>query len=585
MPVKTQYSVHRIRLINFHNFIDETIEISEGGHLFLLGDNGSGKTTLLDALHLVLAGREGMEFNAAARVVGSARGGRRPVGIILRQNIEKPQPLNPNGGITYAAVELRSKDNRKICLVLGMRARSLNDNVSWWGAVKSCQLQDIQLLKNTPDGQIPLTRSEFHIALNDERAFCANHTTYQKKLSSRLYGSSEENNSLFKEMRRLLSMGKAYREIAAGTSDYHELFKKLLPEPKKELFNDVVQTLRELEQSNTELAGLEEKQRYLEFLDGLVKKIEQQRETSLRYQWLVNYLNIQNLVEQLHINEENQRQAETELETCHQSIFEAKREKDGLQQALNSLQTKDAGGTLRRREDMSQQKSRLHEEVQRLKTVEHKCELELKKLDQKVISADQEWRATLKGFYDEFSRLNPKLPFPIVGLLEQIDEQSRLDDSSNAIIPTTTDIEEKVESEYQAAFSSQHETSQNIKELNKHKTSIENSIKELQARQDLIPPVPHFVDAQRALEREMIHATPLYKGLEWGMGVSVVDQVALEEAIGVEALSTFIVAPHDMEAAQKAVFPKFPGIRLAFSENPEQKLPDWIRKSFDRLCL
>ena len=581
MPTKTKYSVHRVRLINFHNFIDETIEISEGGHLFLLGDNGSGKTTLLDALHLVLAGMEGMEFNAAARVVGSARMGRRPVGIILRQNIEKPRPLNPNGGITYSAVELRSKDDRKICLVLGMRARSLDDNVSWWGAVKSCRLEELQLLKNTIEGQVPLNRSEFRTELNDERAFCANHVTYQKKLSSRLYGSGEDNNSLFIEMRRLLSMGKAYREIAAGTSDYHDLFKKLLPEPKKELFNDVVQTLRELEQSNTELAGLEEKQHYLESLAELVKKIDQHRETALRYQWLVHYLNIHNLDEQSHTNKENQQQAETELEACHESIFQAKREKDRLQQALNNLQKQDSGGTLLKREELSQRQSRIKEEVQRQKQVEHERELNLKKLDQKVLSTDQEWRAALKRFYDEFNRLNPKLPFPIVGLLEQIDEQLRLNDLYNATIPISSEIEDQAESENRKVLLIQNEISQKINELKIRQNTIEDSIEELQSRQDLIPSVPHFVDAQRALEREMIQATPLYMGLEWRAGMSASDQAALEEAIGTDVLSTLIVLSEDLEVAQRTVYQRFPCIRIAISETPERNLPDWIRKSFD----
>ena len=69
------YQVERVRLINVHNFVDETVELRGGGHLFLLGDNGSGKTTVLDAIHDVLAGGE-LEWNAAARLGGRRSGGR-----------------------------------------------------------------------------------------------------------------------------------------------------------------------------------------------------------------------------------------------------------------------------------------------------------------------------------------------------------------------------------------------------------------------------------------------------------------------------------------------------------------------------
>ena len=41
-----RFAIRRVRLVGFHNFVDETIELDGGGHLFLLGDNGSGKTAL-----------------------------------------------------------------------------------------------------------------------------------------------------------------------------------------------------------------------------------------------------------------------------------------------------------------------------------------------------------------------------------------------------------------------------------------------------------------------------------------------------------------------------------------------------------
>ena len=81
---RRQYAVRRIRLVNFHNFVDETIEVRDGGHLFLLGDNGAGKTTVLEALQYALSGGVGLELNAAARVGGRRAEGRSLQGIVLR---------------------------------------------------------------------------------------------------------------------------------------------------------------------------------------------------------------------------------------------------------------------------------------------------------------------------------------------------------------------------------------------------------------------------------------------------------------------------------------------------------------------
>lgn len=56
--------LRKIRLINWHQFWDSTIEIEN--NTLLTGDNGSGKSTLLDAIFFVLSGGENKRFNKAA---------------------------------------------------------------------------------------------------------------------------------------------------------------------------------------------------------------------------------------------------------------------------------------------------------------------------------------------------------------------------------------------------------------------------------------------------------------------------------------------------------------------------------------
>ena len=46
------FHIRRIRLIHFHNFVDETLPVRR--NLFLVGDNQSGKSTVLDAVHFAL---------------------------------------------------------------------------------------------------------------------------------------------------------------------------------------------------------------------------------------------------------------------------------------------------------------------------------------------------------------------------------------------------------------------------------------------------------------------------------------------------------------------------------------------------
>jgi energy-coupling factor transporter ATP-binding protein EcfA2 len=72
-------TLERLRLVNWHNFEDETIEI--GNRCLLAGDNDSGKSTIIDAIQYVMAANLRMaRFNSAAEERRS--GGRDLMGYV-----------------------------------------------------------------------------------------------------------------------------------------------------------------------------------------------------------------------------------------------------------------------------------------------------------------------------------------------------------------------------------------------------------------------------------------------------------------------------------------------------------------------
>jgi uncharacterized protein YPO0396 len=76
-------TLERVRLVNWHNFEDQVIEI--GNRCLLAGDNGSGKSTIIDALQYALAANLRMaKFNSAAE---ERRGGGRDLMAYVRCKI------------------------------------------------------------------------------------------------------------------------------------------------------------------------------------------------------------------------------------------------------------------------------------------------------------------------------------------------------------------------------------------------------------------------------------------------------------------------------------------------------------------
>ena len=336
------YPIHRIRLLNFHNFIDETITLEAAGHLFLLGDNGCGKTTILDAVHYVLTAGKGMEWNSAARVSGTKRDGRRVQGVILRYNLDTGT-MNTGGAITYAALEIIGRNGTPLCIGMGLSATALDEQTGFWGFIRECTLETLPFVIEEGNQTRPASRQEFKQRLGSSHGFYSNRTAYRKDLGDRLFGGQES----YLDICRFLSMGKSYREISAGAADYHQLFKSLLPEPRTSLFEQIIEALRTLDESQVLLDDLARKLEWLKELDRIRAQIGEAGEGILRYDWLLHHFTLeQKKAEQVRCRQRlKEKQAQIQQAKTDQAELEQRAR--ALDDRLQNLRTKDGTGLVR----------------------------------------------------------------------------------------------------------------------------------------------------------------------------------------------------------------------------------------------
>lgn len=133
----------KIRLINWHYFENETIEVQNS--VLFCGDSGSGKSTILDAMQYVLTGG-GKNFNKAA----NEKSKRDLKGYVRCKTGDMEKTYKRNGIIvSYIALEFY-EERKKSYFVIGVRLESLNeeDSIKRYWFVEECKLNDIVFLED-----------------------------------------------------------------------------------------------------------------------------------------------------------------------------------------------------------------------------------------------------------------------------------------------------------------------------------------------------------------------------------------------------------------------------------------------------
>lgn len=578
------YPIHRIRLLNFHNFIDETITLEAAGHLFLLGDNGCGKTTILDAVHYVLTAGKGMEWNSAARLSGTKRDGRRVQGVILRYNLDTGT-MNTGGAITYAALEIIGRNGNPLCIGMGLSATALDEQTGFWGFVRECTLETLPFLIEEGGQTRPASRQEFKQQLGSSHGFYSNRTAYRKDLGDRLFGGQES----YLDICRFLSMGKSYREISAGAADYHQLFKSLLPEPRTSLFEQIIEALRTLDESQVLLDDLARKLAWLKELDRIRAQIGEAGEGILRYDWLLHHFTLeQKKAEQVRCRQ-RLKEKHAEIQQAKTDQAELEQRARALDDRLQNLRTKDGTGLVRQEKSVKDEWERKKQTLHQQQKTGQKRLRELNSEEKRFARMQDGLRNQLKSVQKGLTRFGTDLPFSIAAYQAGIDALGRAGELTGKEAPAIQETIRICDTHIQEAVAQQSVLTEQHKSGTAEITRLQDQIARLEKQSEIKPQLDGYERFERALRNEMISVKPLYQGLEWAASVSGQQRRYIEECIGEQKLATLIFRESEYErAAARCV--DFPGLHLARDRQDTAAVPDWMRQVFsiresDPACL
>ncbi len=338
--------LEKIRLINWHRFVNETIELDDS--VLISGENGAGKSTLLDAVQLVITCSKA-NFNKAAHENGK----RNLNGYVRCRTGREDRPYERTGEISSHVALQFFDDARKQPFVVGAVLDSASEekepNVAWYLMEKQ-ELEDTLFLQGTQIKSI----SAFRATNKNIRILATTQTEAKKMMLSRFGRLEDKFFSLipkalaFKPIHDIKDFVYSYvldeKEVNIDTlkeniRSYQDL-ERMLQEVRAKIEEldrinkkktDIENYLRidchqryylaraDLELTEQEQKTAEEKKKYARFAqEDLVKQKRSLQKSSQDLQDAITDLNTQ-----LHSNEE------------YQALHELERHSAELEEALN----------------------------------------------------------------------------------------------------------------------------------------------------------------------------------------------------------------------------------------------------------
>ncbi|MFV1964743.1 MAG: SbcC/MukB-like Walker B domain-containing protein [Pirellulaceae bacterium] len=553
-----------IRLVGFHNYNDELIEVH--GDLFVIGINESGKTTILDALHLVLSGGQSFDLNAAAKMAGRRDEGRSLQGIILRADLAgNPHPDRKGGSITYAVAEFEQEIGKlPVTFVFGASVVDMNARARKWGIITSKHAAELPLVKQQNDGSFRIVnRDELAEVLEDP--ILTDMSKYRTAVADRLFNTRED----FDLVTDLWRKAKSYRELSKAARGFDEVFRQVLPVPDPDPFDKVAKGFRDIAEIEQKLTDLGEDVKALHRLCEIRDQARDACETLRRYR----YVEAKWYADELATTLQKKRD---QIEGCSEQIdaFSRKRsqleaESQTLDEQIKTLQANESYQTATQLEELETRlkgvEGRIAMLTARLSEANNRLTRQTRDRDTCIETATER----LANATRRLDELGEALLDLSVEIVEQLLATQRL-------LPNTVDDELRVAAIRTSLADTKRSTAGMVGELSdrihrladrheqidSQRSIHDRKQQRLERFDDVVPELCGLDEALEALQQRGIRPRLLYQEMEFVPGTSAEMQAAVEAALGIERLATLVTSSDEASVACEIVMEVGQGIRL-----------------------
>lgn len=567
-----RFRLRAIRLVGFHNYADELIQVD--GDLFVIGSNESGKTTILDALHLVLSGGQDFDFNAAAKIAGQRDEGRSLQGIILRADLSgTAHPDRKGGSIAYAAAEFEPGGGKgPLTLVLGASAVDMNARARRWGVITNRHAADLLLTVPQDDGTCRIVdRNEFAELLGEN--VLSDMSKYRTAVADRLFDARDD----FDLVTDLWRKAKSYRELAKAARSFDELFRQVLPAPDTDAFDKVAKGFHDIAEIEQDLADLGDDVKALHGLREIRNQARESCEMLRRYRYVEAKAFADDVAAKVQKKRDEIRKSTERLGILTQRIGQLQRESQTLDEQIKTVQANRGYQTAARLDELDTRLKGVEAKIATLTTRSEEANRRLREHQTERDECAAEANTCLSDANRKLDELAEMLLDVSVEISEQLLKTERLipadADDELSTDPIRALIAETKGAATRAAQTAQRELLQLAEEkerLETQRREHERDLQRLEHFADVVPELERLDETLDRLQQSGITPRFLYQELEFLPEVSPELQAAVESALGISRLATIVVPPKDVERARQCVLDAGRGLRL-LDANPVRR--------------